>query len=366
MQQTNWYTNFGPLLEEYEHDLSIMTGAGERGGNCVALSSGTLALELGITAIGIPSGTPVLLPSFTFPATILAVLRCGLLPVLSDVNPSTWTLTPEIATVAGRYRRFGLILPVAAFGLPLPVHEWDQFTRETGVPVLMDAAAALGHQRIGSLTHAIYSLHATKPLGIGEGGIFATGDPELAERVRRMSNFGFNQGEIVCSGGTNAKLSEYAAAVGLAQLARWPTILNAFRRVWTLYQVELKGLRGVQYQPFSPDMPPSVLSVQLPGDSRQHAETLAQAGIETRHWYLPPLHGHRQFAKVERSGPCGDDRLPVTDNLTPLGLPFHSFLTEQDIHTVSGALQRLLAGLAGQGVHTVSGTSQQLLAGQSQ
>ena len=191
IQKNRWYSNFGPLLLEYESRLAHISGAGALGGDCVTLSSGTAALELGIAALGLAAGSSVLLPSFTFPATLLACLRCGLEPVLCDICPESWTLTPDIARACLRHRDCRLVLPVAAHGDPLPPDAWDQFASETGVPVLIDAAAALGAQRVGRMANVVFSLHATKPLGIGEGGAFATASADLAERVRRMSNFGF-------------------------------------------------------------------------------------------------------------------------------------------------------------------------------
>lgn len=338
IDRNKWYTNFGPLVLEYESRLADITGAGIAGGQCVTLASGTAALELAITALDLPKGARVLLPSFTFPATLLAVLRCGLQPVFSDVDANDWTLTPAIARRALQYGRYALILPVACFGLALPDQDWDAFTQETGISVIMDAAAALGSQKVGKTTSAVFSLHATKPLGIGEGGVFAAADPDLAERVRRMSNFGFDQGTIGYSIATNAKLSEYAAAVGLAQLERWPVLSARRCSVWAAYRAALQSLPEVGIQPFADLTPPAVLSVCLVADAEQAARKLAKTGIETRRWYAPPLHRHPLFTGVEQTG-----SLPVTEKLhrNSLGLPFHAFLTDAEVLTVADKLQNI-------------------------
>ena len=267
IDRNKWYTNFGPLVLEYESRLAEITGANIKGGQCVTLASGTVALELAIAALDLPKGARVLLPSFTFPATLLAVLRCGLQPVFSDVDKNDWTLTPVIARMALQYGHYALILPVACFGLALPDQDWDAFTQETGISVIMDAAAALGSQKVGKTTNAVFSLHATKPLGVGEGGVFATANPDMAERVRRMSNFGFYQEVVDYSIATNAKLSEYSAAVGLAQLERWPALLALRCSVWATYRVALQNLPEVIMQPFADLTPPAVLSVCLAADS---------------------------------------------------------------------------------------------------
>lgn len=344
IEQNRWHTNFGPLLLEYENRLAGMTGAAAAGGQCVTVSSGTAALELGIAALGLPAGSRALLPAFTFPATLLAVLRCGLEPVLCDVCPDTWTLTPDIARACLAHRDCKLVLPVATFGHPLSAEAWDRFSVTSGIPVLIDAAAALGLQQAGRSANVAFSLHATKPLGIGEGGIFATPNEELAERVRRMSNFGFVRGVVEYPAATNAKLSEYAAAVGLAQLDRWPELLNRRLSGWFKYRSALNELGGVRVQAGFDRHPPAVVSVNLPVEASHAASALAARDIETRSWYLPPLHHHRLFASVDRVGPQGAASLPVTEQLARhnLGLPFHTRLSDADMETITGTLATCL------------------------
>ncbi len=338
IDQNRQYTNFGPLLQTYESRLAELAG-----GQCVTLASGTAALELAIAALDLSVGRRVLLPAFTFPATLLAVLRCGLQPVFADVDEHCWTLTPAIARKALQHNSYALILPVASFGLALPEQDWDVFTLDTGIPVIMDAAAALGCQKVGKTTSAAFSLHATKPLGVGEGGVFATAAPDMAERVRKMSNFGFHQGTVNYSCATNAKLSEYAAAVGLAQLERRPSLLARRCSIWAAYRAALQDLPEIGVQPFADLTPPAVLSVRLAMDAEKAAHTLAKAGIETRRWYAPPLHRHPLFTAVRRTGSPDQNSLPVTDCLyrNGLGLPFHAFLTHDDILAVVDQLQNL-------------------------
>lgn len=333
-----WYTNSGPLLCEFERRLlAFMEGA--EGASCTAVSSGMSALELGLAALGMGVGKRVLLPALTFPATALAVERCGAVPVLGDVCPSSWALTPGTARKVLERERLDLIMPVAAFGLPLPCAQWDEFVADTGVPVFADAAGALGNQSMGKKVHWAFSLHATKPMGIGEGGLFVSFNESLVERVRRLANFGFDRKLVQGRGGTNAKLSEYAAAVGLAQLARWPEVLGRRKAVLEDYRRHLITLPGVTMQPGAV-LPPATLCVQLPGEADAIAAGLDRAGIETRRWYLPPLHEHPAFCNAIRIGPDGAQRLPVTESLATslLGLPFHTRLSTQDVAQVVSAL----------------------------
>jgi dTDP-4-amino-4,6-dideoxygalactose transaminase len=332
-----WYTNGGPLVREFEQRLCAFMEAG-RATSCVTLSSGMSALELGLLALGIGAGRRVLLPALTFPATALAVTRCGAEPVLCDVSADHWAMTPAIAREALAYERVDAVMPVASFGCPLPADEWNEFARDTGVPVLADAAAALGAQKIGGYVHWAFSLHATKPMGVGEGGLFVSADGAVAEKVRRMANFSFDHFVTCSRQGTNAKMSEYAAAVGLAQLERWPTLQRRRREVFEEYRCGLAALPQVTLQPMQ--QPPATFCVRLPADAAAVAASLAQAQIETRRWYLPPLNEHPAFAGVRCVGPGGSERLPVTEDLATslLGLPFHSRLSDDDVATVVDAL----------------------------
>lgn len=332
-----WYTNGGPLVQELEQRLCRFIEGGADA-SCVTLSSGMNALELGLLALGIGAGKRVLLPALTFPATALAVARCGAEPVLCDVSPESWALTPAIAREALAHDRVDAVMPVACFGRPLSAGEWDDFARDTGLPVLADAAAALGVQPLANRVHWAFSLHATKPMGVGEGGLFVSADGALAQRVRRLANFSFEHALVHSPHGTNAKMSEYAAAVGLAQLERWPRLLQRRREVFDEYRGRLAALPMVRMQPH--DVPPATFCVRLPADATVVAATLAQAQIETRRWYLPPLNRHPAFRELRCIGPDGGERLPVTEALgtSLLGLPFHSRLTGEDVATVSGAL----------------------------
>ncbi len=340
-----WYSNFGPLVHRYEEKLGALTGAQALGGEAVTLSSGTAALVLGLRALDLPAGSRVLLPAFTFAATLLAVREAGLVPVLGDVDEEDWTLTPEIARALCKRHDIQLVLPVGSLGAALPVERWDDFIDSTGVRVLIDAAAGLGVQRVGRSTPVAYSLHATKPLGIGEGGVFATADATLAERVRRSSNFGFVGGAIA-QPGLNAKMSEYAAAVGLVQLDRWPELHSLRQGFWRTYREALAELPGVQVQKLA--HAPAMLLVRHAAGASAMQAVCAAAGIETRRWYLPPLHRHPAFSTVEVRGPEDDVRLPVTDALKneALGLPFHMRLRPEDIEAVVTTLQTLDANRA--------------------
>jgi dTDP-4-amino-4,6-dideoxygalactose transaminase len=343
MDAARWYTNFGPLVQRFEADVRACLFPAPPEFHVVTLSNATAALEMTLAALALPAGSRVLLPAFTFPATATAVLRAGLVPVLADVDATTWTLTPELARAALPRAQPALVVPVAAFGAPLAVDEWERFTDETGVPVLIDAAAALGNLTPAGRTAAVYSLHATKPFGVGEGGLLVTADGDLAEQVRRLSNFGF-QRKLIHQPGSNAKLSELAAAVGLAQLERWPACRARRLALWRDYRARLGAVPGVTLQQLPEEAAPANVVIRSARDGEQLLAGLAQQGIEARRWYCPPLHLHPAFAACLRVGPDGSLALPMCDALARdcIGLPFHPFLNSADLDCIVRGVAQLL------------------------
>ena len=222
-------------------------------------------------------------------------------------------------------------MPVAAFGCPVDADGWDAFNQDTGIPVIIDAAGAFGNQPIGRRCPAVFSLHATKSLGVGEGGFVATTDAEFAECLRRMSVFGIdmNSGYSLIPG-TNAKLSEDHAAVGLAALVRWQN--HRVRRIALMNEYaaqvmsECAGL-ALQHRPLDGDY--TIFPVCLPRgcDIEGIRRILAEVGIETRRWYVPLVCDHPSLAGGKRVGSLAVCEL-LRDRL--LGLPLHIDLSRYE------------------------------------
>ncbi|MEM8953388.1 MAG: DegT/DnrJ/EryC1/StrS aminotransferase family protein [Verrucomicrobiota bacterium] len=338
------FTNFGPLSKELEADLApIVPGPNDAPTQIVTTSSGTLALELTLLAFELPPNSPILIPSLTFPATATAVIRAGHTPVFADVDPDTWTLSPGLAQSTPN--PFAAALPVAIFGHPINPLPWDDFTSNTNRPVLIDAASAFGNQSIGNTTVTAFSLHTTKTLSAGEGGFVAAHDAKLIESIRTTSNFGFvGEPGTIISPGTNSKLSEYHAAVALANLQRWQHSQTQRTFLAETYACSLTETLGDRVALHNPETlwTRSVFVVRLPNQTVDQTlvDALAKDGIESRRWYHPPLHEHPAFADYPRAG-----ELAVTCTLAKelIGLPFHLKLTTEDIHRVVAALDQHLA-----------------------
>ena len=342
IDEARWYTNFGPLVRELEGRLGAHFAPADR---LVTLSSGTAGLELALLGLGLPPGARVLLPDFTFVATATAVLRGGFRPVVGDVDPRSWLLTPAIARRAIAACAVDAVMPVATFGCPQDAEEWDRFSEDTGLPVVIDAAGAFGNQHSGRRVHVVFSLHATKALGAGEGGLLVSCDAALVERVRRLSNFGIDVATgIVDRPGTNAKLSEYHAAVALASLDTWPSRAEARRAKWRSFLAEMGVLcpaLSAQHRPEGGAY--AIAPVLLPRGVAPEAvmDALTHAGVQSRRWYFPPLSRHPAFAAVERAGAL-DGVGEVSGRV--LGIPFHLALTADDLRRVFGVLQQSVAG----------------------
>jgi len=334
------YTNFGPLCRRLETELAASLAT-----DCevVAVSSGTLGIELALAAWRLPQGARVLLPALSFVATATALMRAGLVPVFADVDPDNWCLTPEIARAAAE--QIDAVLPVAVFGRALNPALWDAFTADTGLSVLIDAAGAYGNQLPGRRTAAVFSMHATKALAAGEGGFVACPDPDLARAIRTGSNFGFDYENprpgVVQHAGTNAKLSEYHAAVGLAALTAWPAQCAQRIDLAKTYATELRELGDkIILQDDGAPWSRSVFVLRAPsGIDATTVTALTELGVESRRWYWPPLHRHPAFADCERIGDLARTEMLAAQLI---GLPFHLHLDDDDVARVCVALDSVL------------------------
>ena len=250
-------------------------------------------------------------------------------------------LDPDAVTDALR-RAPGLVsavVPVSAFGALPDLDRWRAFREITGLPVVIDGAAAFDAARDVRLPTVI-SLHATKVLGIGEGGYLASEDGALVERVRQATTYGFRGGRESLRAGTNAKLSEYAAAIGHAALDAWPMERLRWRRAAQLLRMTCTGLPEVTFQPgWGEDWVTSVCMVRLPDGLADAAEAALEAeGVGVRRWWGRGCHANPAFADCPRTA------LPHSERLarSTLGLPFAVDLDAEACSRIATALEPVL------------------------
>jgi dTDP-4-amino-4,6-dideoxygalactose transaminase len=359
MHAAQQYSNFGPLVREMEQRLLARFAVHSPVPLALStVANATLGLELVLAALDLRPHSRVLLPSLTFVATATAVLRAGHIPVLADVDADSWLLTPEIARRAMRELRFDAVMPVAAFGAPHPSAGWHAFQQETGIPVVVDAAAAFGSQWLEAPGGtAVFSLHATKSLPAGEGGFVVSADAALVARVRQLSNFGINLDGgakrpvgTLARIGSNAKMSEYHAAVGLASLDVWEERAALRRLRYHELQSRLDGTAGhgvLRWQhTVAPVAAPTLLCVRLPGSAaRSRLEAWAsQRGLGLRRWYQPLLGKMLEIAPECVSLPAPNAAAIAADMC---GLPFFPSMdgAQQDevVKAVRAALSQRVA-----------------------
>ncbi len=340
IDRSRHYSNYGPLSLRFEARLAHhFEVAPER---VVAVANGTLGLTAALMVAAPSAGSLCLVPAWTFVATVHAVRLAGLIPYLVDVEPSQGALTPEIAAaaLAAAPGPVGAVVPVLPFGQPLldpsaDLAAWDAFAERHRLAVVIDAAAGFDAVRPRQAP-VMVSLHATKVLGIGEGGVVIGPDIGFSEEMRRRLNFGFYHVRTAMVPALNAKLSEYHAAVGHAALDEWPQLRRAFQLVALNYRRALAGVAGVTLPEGYGDR--WVTSTTILRLDRSEADplalALAAAAIDTRQWWGRGVHRQSAFADCPRTP------LPVTDRLaaTTIGLPCFPDLSAGAVVRVARAI----------------------------
>lgn len=302
--QANWFTNFGRLSRQFEGKLAIRCGRPNV--CCIAANNGTSALAAPLIAMQI-SGK-VLLPAFTFPATAGAIKMAGAEPLLMDVNIQDWRISAEAFKEALSRSGAAAAILVVPFGLNSDFSEHIKIAADSGVCLVLDNAAGLGSRtQQGPLVgkaFEVFSLHATKPFGIGEGGAIIT-SPEHEDALRQAMNFGLpSLGENgSASWGFNGKLSELHAAVGLAVEEDFDRRLSLRRLMAARYIASLSNVSDIRYPTDVAAAPWQLFPILMPSKEVANAfvQKAAELGIELRRYYRPSLS---RVSNSEKFSPC--------------------------------------------------------------
>lgn len=338
-----WYTNYGPLVQRFEASLAkhFMVGPNE----LTTSTNATLALSQTLLALGVTAGSACVMPAWTFVATPAAAIWAGLEPCFVDVDAATWLITPDQVRKVMQTRQVGAVIVVSVFGAPLDLAAWDDFSSSTGIPVVIDAAAGFdGFAGCGpnvNSTPVVISLHATKVSGIGEGAAVITRDAKLTSRIRSLGNFGFDGGRDAQVCGTNSKMSEYTAAIGLAFLAEWPERRRGWAEITNAFAIEVNAIAGLKMAPgFNQGWISSYGLIELP--SWVSADTVMRVmrdeGVETRQWWGQGCHKQSAYKHFWKGSLSETDRLGEQT----LGLPFWLGMTIGDVGKVFEILKTVL------------------------
>ena len=318
----------GPKVAEFERGLAQACEVE----HAVAVSSGTAALHLAVLALGIGPGDEVVVPAYTFPATANVVALTGAKPVLVDVDPATMNLDPAKVEIGPKTKA---VVAVDIFGRPARIDELPD-----GVPVLKDAAGALGAKRqgrpCGSLgALACLSFHPRKIVTTGEGGAITTDDAELADSIRRMRHHGIEpRGEFeIAQPGLNYRLSDILCAVGIPQLARLDELLAARTRIAAGYTERLADFVETPSADDGDVHGWQAYVVQV-DDAASVIAGLRERGIEAQ---VGTYALHRLAAYRAQGEFAGASR--VFDRA--VALPFHTRLTDAELDRVVEAVAEL-------------------------
>lgn len=330
-----YLTNNGVFVQEFEKKISEITQVK----HCITVCNATIGLELLIRALDLHG--EVIVPSYTFIATVHAIQNCGLTPVFADIDPTTQNLDPrEVEKLISD--KTSAILGVHLWGRPCAIGDLERIAKQHKIKLFFDAAHAFActsdGKAIGNFGEAeVFSFHATKFLNSSEGGAIVTNDDKLASHLRDMRNFGFQGLDNVTSIGTNAKMPEMSAAMGLTSLDAMQSFIDINRDHYHLYASELKGIAGLapvtfnesercnfQYVVFNfVSQPSSITRDDL-------IKVLWAENVRARKYFYPGCHRMEPYRTMF---PNVGTRLPVTESVASmvLLLPTGTGVSSSDI-----------------------------------
>ena len=343
---TRWFTNHGECVRELEARLAAWLGVQ----HCIAVCNATVGLEIAIRALGMQG--EVIVPSLTFVATAHALQWQQIAPVFCDVDAATHTLDPAQVERLVTERTSG-ILGVHLWGRPCAIEALQAIADRHGLQLLFDAAHAFGcshrGRMIGNFGRAeVFSFHATKFFNSFEGGAIATNDGELAQQIRLMTNFGFAGYDNVVHVGTNGKMTEVAAAMGLASLRAVDEFVATNCAHHHTYRRRLERLPGMRLLGFDEGERNNYqyvvveYSAAAQGPTRdQLVELLWAENVMARKYFWPGCHRMEPYRTLY---PGAGARLPQTEAIAErlLVLPTGTGVDEHDIERLCDLLELML------------------------
>lgn len=338
---SSWISSIGDFIGRFEGAVAQLTGAR----HAVAVCNGTVALHLALHCLDVGPGDEVIVPTFTYISSVNTIAQTGATPVFVDARDTDWNLDPE-AIEACITPRTKAIMAVHIYGVPCAMHAIKQVADARGLRIVEDCAEALGSciagRHVGTFGDVgTFSFFGNKTVTTGEGGMLITDDDALAARLRLVKG----QGQSLTRRywheelGFNYRMTNIAAAIGVAQMERVDDILARKHRLAARYR-QLLAQAPVSFQRKPGDAVSSdwMVSVLLPADSDRAAvmQSMAHQGVDTRPVFscahqMPMYASHAKFAHAQDIAARG------------ISLPSYPTLSEDEIETVASAL---LHGLA--------------------
>ena len=356
----NGWLSIGPKVKRFEEEFARYVGAK----HAIAVNSCTSALALALAALDVSPGDEVIVPTMTFCATANVVEHRGATPILVDIGPDLQINPDAVQKAISKATR--AIIPVHYAGQACQLHRLEEIAKSHGVPLIHDAAHAVGAKHAGrpigsyGLVTA-FSFYPSKNMTTGEGGMLTTNDRELAARLRRLARHGIHRGEAaaadgsrswdydVCEPGYKAAMPDLFAAIGLQQLRKLDGFIARRREIAQRYSTAFSQIPGLLIPGDFPDrlhtyhLYPLRIKKQAAELNRdQLIDQLFRSGIGTSVHYIP-LHQHsfyrRQYGTLKRSFPLADT---VASEL--VCLPLYPAMSDDDVARVVQAVVAALSG----------------------
>ena len=338
MFDRRWFTNRGPYVREFESRISELIGVK----HSIAMCNATIALEILTRALGM-SGE-VIIPSMTFIATAHALQWQQITPVFCDIDPETHNLDPAQVEALITPKTTGII-GVHLWGRPCNVEALQKIADRYNLKLIYDAAHAFGcslnDRMIGNFGEAeVYSFHATKFFHTFEGGAVVTNNDELAAKIRLMKNFGFSGYDNVIYIGMNGKMSEVAAAMGLASLDSLDEIVDIKREHYNHYRKELSQIPGVRLLPYNDNEKCNYQFIVIEIDGAEAGlsrdnlmELLHRENALVRRYFYPGCHRMEPYRSYF---PHAGLLLPTTEQVVDrvLSLPTGTSITADNVAAI--------------------------------
>lgn len=347
--RSGWISSAGQFLDLFEERWAEFCGMPYG----IAVSNGSVALDVAVELLGLQSGDEVIMPTFTIISPAQSVVRCGGKPVLVDSDPVTWQM--DAGQIEAKITpRTKAIIVVHIYGHPANMDPILDIARRHGLVVIEDAAEVHGAEykgrRCGGMGDiSTFSFYANKLVTTGEGGMVLVRTPEMAERARSLRNLCFQKKQRFLHDelGYNFRLTNLQAALGVGQIERIGSIIDRKRAIAAAYSDRLRDIPGISLpveEPWAKSVY-WVYGIVLDQTSnltaQQMMDRLKGSGIETRPFFL----GMHEQPVFQRMGLFTGERYPVAEKLARMGfyIPSGLTITDEQLHMVANAVRKCLA-----------------------
>ena len=335
---SGWLTNHGPFVSEFEKRIADFTGVR----NCIAICNGTIALEIATRALELKG--EVIVPSFTFIATVHALQWQEITPVFVDIDPHTYNIQADMIEQMITPKTTGII-GVHLWGRPCDTDAIEEIAKRRNLKVIYDASHAFGVTKNGKMIGNFgdaetFSFHATKFMNTFEGGAITTNNDELAAKIRLMKNFGFSGLDNVIYIGTNGKMTEVSAAMGLTSMENMKDFIEVNKMNYYSYRDKLSKVPGITMIEYDESEECNYQYVVIEVDknkaklSRDELMAILHAeNVLARRYFFPGCHKMEPYRSYY---PHAGYLLPVSEMKSQMvmSLPTGVAVSEEDIEKV--------------------------------